>query len=125
MGAARVLGHISANLREHRGAVALLLLLGIVSITHDTFADGPPRLYFTQLAKQALFMVALYVASYWLRRRHAILSRLAVAATLSIAVVLVLQHSFRLLHPARWGIVYAELADDLSGPVIAEGWWRV
>ena len=34
---------------------------GVVAVTHDTFADGP--LYastFTQLAKQSLFMVALY-----------------------------------------------------------------
>ena len=126
MGIARVFGaKAGASLREHRGVVVLLLLLGLAAITHDTFADGPPRLYFTQLAKQSLFMVALYVASYWLRRRHAILSRLAVAAALSIAVVLVLQHSFRLLHPARWGVVYTELTDDFSGPVIAEGWWRV
>lgn len=126
MGIARVFGaKTGASLREHRGVVALLLLVGLAAITHDTFADGPPRLYFTQLAKQSLFMVTLYVAGYWLRRRHAILSRLAVAAALSIAVVLVLQHGFRLLHPARWGVVYAELTDDFSTPVIAEGQWRM
>ena len=104
-GITRVLGiHISANLREHRGAVALLLLLVLVAITHDTFADGPRHLYAVQLAKQSLFIVAVYVFSYWLRRRrHAVLSRLAMAVAVSIALVIALQHGFRLLHPARWG----------------------
>ena len=118
--------NVSANLREHRGAVALLLLLGLVAITHDTFADGPPHLYIAQFAKQLLFVVAVYIFSYWLRRRrHAVLSRLAMAVAVSVVLVLALQHGFRLLHPARWGVVYAELADDFSAPVIAEGWWRV
>ncbi len=126
MDIARVFGvKAGAILRDHRGVVVLLLLLGLAAITHDTFADGPLYPYVVRIAKQSLFTVALYVAGYWLRRRHAILSRLAVAAALSIAVVLVLQHSFRLLHPARWGVVYTELTDDFSGPVIAEGWWRV
>ena len=126
MDIARVFGvKAGAILREHRGVVVLLLLLGLAAITHDTFADGPLYPYVVRIAKQSLFMVALYVASCWLRRRHAILSRLAVAAALSIAVVLVLQHGFRLLHPARWGVVYAELTDDFSTPVIAEGRWRM
>ena len=127
MGIARVLGvNVSANLREHRGAIALTLLLGSVALTHDTFADGPPHLYVVQLAKQSLFIVAVYVLSYWLRKRkHAALSRLAMAVAVSLTLVLALQHGFRLLHPARWGVVYAELVDDFSGPVIAEGRWRI
>ena len=126
-GITRVLGvNISANLREHRGAIALMLLLVLVAITHDTFADGPRHLYAVQLAKQSLFIVAVYVFSYWLRRRrHAVLSRLAMAVAVSIALVIALQHGFRLLHPARWGMVYAELADDFSAPAIAEGRWRI
>lgn len=116
---------VSANLREHRGAITLLLLLGM-TITHDTFADGPLQLYFVQLAKQLLFVAAVYMFSCWLRRRgHAALSRLAMAVAVSVVLVLALQHSFRLLHPARWGVVYAELADDFSTPVIAEGRWRI
>ena len=47
------------------------------------------------------------------------------AVAVSVVLVLALQHSFRLLHPARWGVVYAELADDFSTPVIAEGRWRM
>ena len=127
MGVARALGvNVSANLREHRGGVVLLLLLGSVVITHDTFADGPPNLYIAQITKQSLFIVAVYVVSCWLRKRkHAALSRLAMAVAVSVTLVLALQHGFRLLHPARWGVVYAELVDDFSGPVIAEGWWRV
>ena len=126
MGVARVLGvNLSASLREHRGAVALLLLLG-VAITHDTFADGPLQFYIVHLAKQSLLVVALYSLSYWLRRQgHAVLGRLAMAVAVSVVLVLALQHSFRLLHPARWGVVYAELADDFSTPVIAEGRWRM
>ena len=127
MGIARVLGvNVSANLREHRGAIALTLLLGLVALTHDTFADGPPHLYVVQLAKQSLFIVAVYVVSYWLRKRkHAALSRLAMAVAVSLTLVLALQHGFRLLHPVRWGVVYAELADDFSTPAIAEGRWRI
>ena len=123
----RVLGvNLSASLREHRGIVVLLLLLGLVTITHDTFADGPPHLYVIHLAKQSLFVVAIYIFSYWLRRqRHAALSRLAMAVAVSVTLVLALQHSFRLLHPARWGVVYAELTDDFGTPVIAEGRWRM
>ena len=126
MGVARVFGaKVGANLREHRGAVALLLLLGI-GITHDPFADGPLPLYIAQLAKQSLFVAAVYMVSYWLRRRrHAVLSRLAMAVAMSVVLVLALQHSFRLLHPARWGVVYAELADDFNTPVMAEGRWRM
>ena len=127
MGVARVLGgNVSANLRDHRGAVVLLLVLGLMAVTHDTFADGPAYPYLIQLTKQSLFIVAVYVVSYWLRKRkHAALSRLAMAVAVSVTLVLALQHGFRLLHPARWGVVYAELADDFSGPIIAEGWWRV
>ena len=127
MSVARVLGaNVSASLREHRGVIVLLLLLGLVVITHDTFADGPPHRYVVQIAKQAHFVVAVYVLSYWLRRqRHTVLSRLAMALAVSVTLLLTFQHSFRLLHPARWGVVYAELADDFRGPVIAEGRWRI
>ena len=123
----RVLGiHVSTNLRDHRGVVVLLLVLGLMAVTHDTFADGPAYPYLIQLAKQSLFVIAVYIFSYWLRRRRrAVPSRLVMAIAVGVALVLVLQHSFRLLHPARWGVVYAELADDFSGPIIAEGWWRV
>ena len=115
--------NLSASLRKHRGAVALLLLLGM-AVTYDPFADGPPHLYIVQLAKQLLFVVTVYILSYWPQRRgHAVLSRLAMAVAVGIVLVLALQHGFRLLHPARWGVVYAELADDFSGPVIAEGRW--
>ena len=94
--------NVSANLHEHRGAAALLLLLGI-AITHDTFADGPPHHYIVQIAKLSLVVVALYILSYWLRRQgHAALSRLAMAVAVSATLVLALQHSYRLLHPARW-----------------------
>ena len=117
---------VSTNLRGYRGAVALLLVLGLMAVTHDTFADGPAYPYLIQLTKQSLFIVAVYVVSYWLRKRkHAALSRLAMAVAVSVTLVLALQHGFRLLHPARWGVVYAELADDFSGPVIAEGRWRI
>ena len=117
---------VGANLREHRGAVALLLLLGLAAITHDTFADGPPHLYIVQLAKQSLFAVTAYIASYWLRRsEHTVLSRSAMAVAVSVMLIPTFQHTFRLLHPARWGVVYAELADDFGGPVIAEGRWRI
>ena len=117
---------VSTNLRGYRGAVALLLVLGLMAVTHDTFADGPAYPYLIQLAKQSLFVIAVYIFSYWLRRRRrAVPSRLVMAIAVGVALVLVLQHSFRLLHPARWGVVYAELADDFSGPIIAEGWWRV
>ena len=117
--------NLSASLREHRGAVALLLLLGLVAITHDPFADGPARSYVIQLIKQALFVVAVCILSYWLRgRRHAALSRLTMAVAVSATLLLTFQHAFRLIHPARWGVVYAELADDFSTPVIAEGRWR-
>ena len=47
------------------------------------------------------------------------------AVAVSVVLVVALQHSFRLLHPARWGVVYAELADDFNTPVIAEGRWRM
>lgn len=126
MGVARVFrARSGASLREHGGAITLLLLLG-VAITHDMFADGPLHLYIVQIAKHSLFAAALYIFSYWLRRRsHAALSRLAMAVAVSVTLVLALQHSFRLLHPARWGVVYAELADDFSTPVIAEGRWRM
>lgn len=126
MSIARVFGaKAGASLHEHRGVVTLLLLLGLVTITHDPFADGTAQSYVIQLIKQALFVVAVYIFGYWLRRRgYAVLSRLAMAVAVSIVLVLALQHSFRLLHPARWGVVYAELADDFSTPVIAEGRWR-
>ena len=127
MDIARVFGaKAGASLHEHRGAVALLLLLGLVTVTHDPFADGHARSYVIQLIKQSLFIVAVYALSYWLRRQgHAVLSRLALAVAVSVTLVVTFQHSFRLLHPARWGVVYAELADDFSGPVIAEGRWRI
>ncbi len=126
-GLSRVLGiRVSASLRDHRGIVVLLLLLGLVIITHDTFADGPPHRYVVHIAKQAHFIVAIYVLSYWLRRRrHTVLSRLAMALAVSVTLVLTFQHVFRILHPARWGVVYAELVDDFSTPVIAEGRWRI
>ena len=126
MSIVRVFGaKAGASLHEHRGAVTLLLLLGLAVITHDTFADGSPNRYVVQIAKQSLLVVTLYILSYWLRgRRHAALSRLAMAVAVSVVLVLALQHSFRLLHPARWGMVYAELADDFNTPVIAEGRWR-
>ena len=124
---ARVVGaKASANLREHRSAVVLILLLGLVAVTHDTFANGPAHFYIIQIAKQAHFIIAVYVLSYWLRRqRRATLSCLAVAIAVSVTLLLTFQHTFRLLHPARWGVVYAELRDDFRGPVIAEGRWRI
>ena len=125
MGVARVFGHVSANLRKYRSVVVLLLLLGLVAITHDTYADGPPRRFAVEIGKQALAIVAVFVLSRWLRQRgHAALGRLAMAVAVSVVLVLALQHSFRLLHPARWGVVYAELTDDFNTPVIAEGRWR-
>lgn len=126
MGVARVFGaRAGASLSEHGGAVTLLLLLG-VTITHDTFADGPLHLYIVQIAKHSLFATTVYMVSYWPQRRgYAVLSRLTVAIAVSIILVLALQHSFRLLHPTRWGVVYTELADDFSTPVIAEGRWRI
>lgn len=125
MGVARVLGvNVSASLREHRGAVVLILLLGLAAVTHDPFADGPLRLYAIQLARQSLPIIALYVFGCWLQRQsHTVLSCLAMALAFSVTLALVLQHVVRLFHPARWGVVYAELADDFSGPVIAEGRW--
>ena len=127
MGVARVLGvNVSASLREHRGAVVLILLLGLAAVTHDPFADGPLRLYAIQLARQSLSIIALYVFGCWLQRQsHTVLSRLAMALVFSVTLALVLQHVVRLFHPARWGVMYAELADDFSGPVIAEGRWMV
>ena len=127
IGVTRVLGiNVSANLRNHRGIVVVLLLLGLVVITHDTFADGPPHRYVIQLVKQAHFVVAVYVLGYWLRRSgHTVLSRLAMAIAVSVTLVPTFQHTFRLFHPARWGVVYAELVEDFGGPVIAEGRWRI
>ncbi len=125
MGGARALRHVTANLRGHRGTITLLLIVGM-AVTYDPFADGPPHLYIVQLTKQLLFVATVYMVSYWPQRRgHAVLSRLAIAIAVSIVVVLVLQHGFRLLHPARWGVVYAKLTDDFSTPVIAEGRWRI